>query len=231
MINTAVDYIRNVDTFAAIGFICKQEDPFTITSTFNDVVRHLYWEDKDLPAVVSIGRAGIQFGLAASKAAEIENTEAAKELKTKTRAIAFNVASFTWPGWDEEGIDPNSTDVQLGYDAAKLGVRLNEEMDADPLNFSSAFWMLGAHQLAAAKSIRAQQSFSQSAEYAVAASSKSYELLAEAFEILAKAQADPGDSGRTDKMDSVKNALTKEEHGPDFVDQVDTAARVFGISI
>ena len=231
MINTAVDYIRNVDTFAAISFICKQGDPFTITSTFNDVVKHLYWEDKDLPAVVAIGRAGIQFGLAASRAAEVENAEAAKELKTKARAIAFNVADL--PGLD--GMRKASILTLLtsssGYDAAKLGVRLNEEMDAEPLGLSSAFWMLGADQLAAAKSTRAQQSFSQSAEYAVAASSKSYELLADAFEILAIAQADPGDSGRAEKMESVKKAMAKEEQGPDFVDQVDTAARVFGISI
>lgn len=229
MINTAVDYIRNVDTFAAINYIRSQDDPFTITATFSDLIGHLYWEDKDLAGVIAMGRAGIQFGLAASVEAEAEDPEAAKEILSKVRTLAFNVASYSWPGWDEAGIKPNDTDVALGYDSAKVGVRLIEEMDEEPIKFARAFWMLGAHQLAAGKSARAEQSFSLSAGYADTASSRSENLLARAFNILARAQSESGAVDLSGEMEGVKAELGQEEHGAEFVNQVDTAARVFGI--
>lgn len=229
MINTAVDYIRNVDTFAAINYLCKQDDPFSITSSFSDVVGRLYWEDKDLAGVVAMGRAGIQYGLAASAEAEPIDPEAAKEIRMKVRALAFNVASYTWPGWEETGIEPNPTDVVLGYDAAKAAVRLVEELEAEPIMFARAFWMLGAHQLSAGKSARAEQSFSRSAQYADESSAKSENLLARAFGILASSQSGPTDANLAEEMEGIKVGLAGEEHGADFINQVDTAARIFGI--
>jgi hypothetical protein len=231
MINTAVDYIRNVDTFAAIDYVRKQADPFSIVAVFNDLVGHLYWEDKDLVGVVAIGRAGIQYGLASSAEAEAVNPDAAREILLKVRQIAFNVASYTWPGWAEPGIEPNPTDIALGYDAAKLLVRLVEEMDAKPIKFARAFWMLGVHQLAVGKNARAVQSFSQSASYADAASSRSEHLLARAFGILAKAQSEPDQTGLAVEMEGIKAELVEEENGPDFVAQIETAARVFDIAL
>jgi hypothetical protein len=229
MINTTIDYIRNVDTFAAINYLTKQDDPFTIMSTFNDLVGRLYWEEKDLVGVVAMGRAGIQYGLGASAEAESINPEAAKEICLKVRALAFNVASYTWPGWDEAGIEPNATDVTLGYDAAKVVVRLVEEMEAESIKFARGFWMLGAHQLAAGKSERAEQSFSVSARYADESSSKSEYLLAQAFRILAKAQLEPPAANLSNEMEGIGAVLAGEENGVDFINQVETAARVFGI--
>ncbi|MGB3717434.1 MAG: hypothetical protein WA996_23670, partial [Candidatus Promineifilaceae bacterium] len=217
MINTTVDYIRNVDTFAAINYLCKQDDPFSITSSFNDVVGHLYWEDKDLAGVVAMGRAGIQYGLAASAEAESINPKAVREICLKVQALAFNVASYTWPGWEEAGIEPNPTDVALGYDAAKVGVRLVEEMEAEPIKFRRAFWMLGAHQLAAGKSARAEQSFSLSARYADESSAVPESLLARTFGILARAQSDPAATNLVKEMEGIKAGLAEEEHGADFI--------------
>lgn len=229
MITTAVDYIRNVDTFAAIEYLCKEDDPFSVTSAFNDLIGQLYWEDKDLPGVVAMGRAGIQNGLAAAANAEPINPGASKEIRAKVRAIAFNVASYTWPGWDEEGIEPNHTDVALGYDAAKLAVRLVKETDEEPIRFSRAFWILGAHQLAAQKSSRAEESFGLSQGHADEAESISEKLLAQGFAILARAQANPGNADLADELESVKAGLAEVEHGQDFINQINTAARVFDL--
>jgi tetratricopeptide (TPR) repeat protein len=229
MINTAVDYIRNVDTFAAIDYICKQDDPFSVTSSFNDLIGHLYWENKDLAGVVALGRAGIQYGLAAASKADEVNPEAAKAIRLKTRALAYNVASYAWPGWDETNIEPNATDVALGYDAAKLLVRMVEEMDAEPIKYARAFWLLGGYQLAAGKSQRAEQSYNESAKYADKASAKGEVLLAKAFALFAVAQADSNQGNQSEAIEKIKAALGKEEHGPDFIEQIEAASRVFGI--
>ncbi len=231
MIATAVDYIRNVDTFAAIDFLSKEVDPFTVTSTFNDLIGHLYWEDKDLSQVVAMGRAGIQYGLAAAAEADSINPDASKEIYDKVRAIAFNVASFSWPGWDEPGINPNPTDMALGYDAAKLGVRLVNESDDEPIRFARSFWMLGAHQLASRKSARAEESFGLSAEYASKAAADSERLLAQGFVVLARVQAGTGGPGLGDELERIKADLAEVEFGQDFINQIDTAAKVFDLQI
>ena len=231
MINTAIDYVHNVDTFAAVNYLIKQEDPFSIASSFNDVIKRLYWEEKDLPNTIAMGRAGIQYGLAAAAEVDEVNPEAAKEILLKVRALAFNVASYAWPGWDEEGFDPNETDVSFGYDAAKLLVRMCDEMDAEPIKFCRSWWMLGGYQLAVGKSDRAEQSFNLSAEYAVKAGAKSEDLLAQAFAILAKASAAEHRSELGQQLGEVKSALAQEEHGEAFVQQAEAAAKVFSIDI
>lgn len=231
MIGTAVDFIRNVDTFAAIDFLSKERDPFSITESFNDLVRFLYWEEKDLPNVVAIGRAGIQYGLAAASAASEYDRDAAVKIREKVRALAFNVASFTWPGWAEPGIDPNLTDVTLGYDAAKLGVRLIEEMDAGALALSRAFWMLGAFQLHAGRSMRAIESFDASAGYAKEADSEEDRLLNLAYGFLARAQADPQTHDVSEDYKLVLAEMAELEHGEELISQLETAAEVMGIPI
>lgn len=231
MINTAVDYIRNVDTFAAISYLLQQDDPFSISTSFNDLINHLYWEDKDLPSAIAIGRAGMQYGLSAVVEVEAINPEAADKIRLKIRALAFNIASYAWPGWDEEGISPNPTDVAFGHDAAKLLVRLVKEKKAEPIKIARAWWMLGVYQLAAGKNDRAHNSFNLSAEFAGKASTRSEQLLAQAFTILADAQEDPEQEGLSIQMSGLQASLAQEEHGADFVNQVDTAARVFGIKL
>ena len=231
MINTAVDYIRNVDTFAAINYLLQQDDPFSATTSFNDLVGHLYWEDKDLVSAIAIGRAGIQYGLSAAVEVEDINPEAADEIRLKVRTLAYNVASYAWPGWDEEGISSNTTDVAFGYDAAKLLVRLVEEKESEPIKIARAWWMLGVYQLAVGKNGRARNSFSLSAEFAGKASTRSEQWLAQAFTLLADAQEDPGREGLSIQMSDLKASLAQEEHGADFVDQVDSATQVFGIKL
>ena len=71
------------------------------------------------------------------------------------RGIAFNIASFTWPGWDDT---PNITPEleQLGEDAAALGLKIAEEIDDITPNI---LWINGVHALNASKFDRAKRFF------------------------------------------------------------------------
>ena len=77
------------------------------------------------------------------------------EGKKFARGIAFNIASFTWPGWDDT---PNITPEleKLGEDAAAFGLQIAEEIDDVTPNI---LWINGVHALNARKFDRAKQFF------------------------------------------------------------------------
>ena len=77
------------------------------------------------------------------------------EGKEFARGIAFNIASFTWPGWDDT---PNITPEleQLGEDAATFGLQIAEEIDDVTPNI---LWINGVHALNARKFDRAKRFF------------------------------------------------------------------------
>jgi len=231
MIDSTIDYLHNVDTFAAVSHLVGQRDPFTVATDFNDLIKYLYWEEKDLPSAIAMGRAGIQYGLSAATEVEQVNPEAAEEIRLKVRALAYNVASFAWPGWDEQGIAPNETNIAFGYDAAKLLIRMCQEMDAEPIKMARAWWLLGGYQLAVGKRARAQQSYDQSAEQAAVSDARSEQLLAQAFSILAQSAQGVARMELSGQFTEVIEALSQEEHGAEFVEQVETASRVFGINL
>lgn len=77
------------------------------------------------------------------------------EGKKFARGIAFNIASFTWPGWDDT---PNITPQleQLGEEAAAFGLQIAEEIDDVTPNI---LWINGVHALNARKFDQAKQFF------------------------------------------------------------------------
>lgn len=195
---------------------------------FGDLVGRLYWQDKDLPAVVAFAQEGIRFCLDSADAAEgAGETERALTLRGAAKGLAYNLGSFSWPGWDEPGILVDSAALAIGRDAARLNLRLAQELGRGDLPLSRAHWLLGAHLLAAREAEPAERSFEYAANRAQAAGAPGEELLACAFALLAKrfrtAAADDEADGL---LEAVLGCLAGVEQGTGFVQQVETAARV-----
>lgn len=68
-------------------------------AAYSKLVKHFHWQQKKLPVLVAVGWAGIQYGLIQ---AETEVSQA-QAIKSAAKTIAYDVASFAWPGWDEPG--------------------------------------------------------------------------------------------------------------------------------
>jgi hypothetical protein len=179
MIDTALTYLVEVDTFTAIEYLDQQDDPLTVANVYSTLVMRLYWEDKNLPAVVAIARAGIQYGLTA--AAMASDHDLAMEIKSVAKEVAYNLASFTWPGWDEPGMIISQSDVAIGLDAAKTNLRLADELKKGDLPLSRAYWMLGRHYLASGHLDKAKACFAKAENFAIAASAEADRLLAQGF--------------------------------------------------
>jgi hypothetical protein len=123
--------LQTGDSFRAIEQIQHEGTPSEIAARYQSLILDLYWKAHNLPAVVTIGRAGILHCLNQSLATDV-SPESKDKLRWIAKAIAFNVGSFTWPGWEEPGIHPTAADLATGRDCAKLNLRLAVELKKPP---------------------------------------------------------------------------------------------------
>jgi hypothetical protein len=225
MLDTAIALLNTQDSGAAIDYLNRQDDPAIVLDTYVRLVRHFYWTDKNLPRVVLLARAGIQYGLTISVTAD--DLELTGQFKSTAKAIAYDLASFTWPGWAEPGLVIGPTDLAIGLDAAKINLRLANELNKGDLPLARAYWMLGGQQLAGGSLSEAEASFSQAEHYAAAAGEEGERLLAQAFGLITSLLASPDASDAHTHLAQLKDSLRHQEHGDQFIDQIDTAWQVF----
>jgi tetratricopeptide (TPR) repeat protein len=225
--NKAIELMREEDNFSAIEYLNQHADHIEVMDTYMELVKFYYWEKKDLPITVMLSRAGIQEGLNIAASLEVNMLEQSQEIRGRARALAYNLASFAWPGWDEPGIKVGDSDLAAGLDAAKVALRLVREIELDELRISRAKWMLAAYYLATREYEEAQKTFDEAAEFASVAESQADELLCQGFAHLTKLLANPEDITSQAKLDDVKTQFAEIDHGESFISQLDTAYQVF----
>jgi tetratricopeptide (TPR) repeat protein len=227
MFEKVLGYLNEADSYVAIEFLERQEDPREVLQVYNQLLKHFYYEKKNIQSVIVLGRAGAQFGLAASNAAEENDPELANELKEEARAVLYNLASYTWPGWNEQDIEIDENEIAQGLDAAKATFRLAQALNMPALRISRSHWMLGALQLASGNLEAAKRHFDEASNLALEAGEPAEALLSDGFGMLVIQMASPGDYDAQAQLDEVKNKLSGMEDGQYFVEQLNTAVKVF----
>lgn len=220
---TLLASFRGSDSFEFIESLTLLPDRLACVKQLHEVGKHLYWKEKDLPNCVAMLRAAVQAGLTATEA----DPETKNDLRSAAKAACFDLASFTWPGWDEPGITVTNSDQAVGMDAARANLRLAIELNKGVLPLSRAHWMLAGHYLAARSHGAAIEHFELAADYARRAESAAAELLAKGFSALTQLLADPADTAARSRLDKIKSELAPIDDGPFFISQIDTAVGVF----
>ena len=159
----ALDLAKTIDYTAAVEYLISQDDMAEAVQTFNKLQRHCYWQEKNLTQSIAFGRAGIQHALGYARRIQSSDPAVAIAFVGRARALCFNLGSFSWAGWDEEGIEVSATDATFGLDAAKTCLRLVREEGKDE---GQALWLVGAHSLAAKDLRNAREHFTSSREAA-----------------------------------------------------------------
>jgi hypothetical protein len=220
------------DSFAAITWLAVQSDPVLVAKTFSQLMLDLYWQEKNLPLALAFGRAGAQFAFAAAVAIQSSDPAKAVELRSSAKAMTYNLASFTWPGWNEPGIVTTSADVALGFDAAKTNLRLAIELQKGDLPLSRAHWILAAQQLASGEHAAAIESFQSAASFATAADTPAEAELANGFAAIVNIVACASEPARQEaakrELQSIRERLKTLPDGEAFCGQFDGALQVFG---
>jgi hypothetical protein len=221
----AVDDSASRGVVGEIGRLAGMADPETAAAGYRQAVRDAYWEAQDLGAVTAFASAGYSHCLAAAAAAE---GEAAYRLRSEAKALMYDLASFTWPGWGEPGVEVLERDLRIGLEAATANLRLAAELDKGDLPVSRALWMLGGHLLAAVRYSEAGERFSDGAVLAASAENSAEARLGEAFAALGSLLE--GGAGAQQQYDDAIARLAAEEEGAALVEQVATARKVFAPS-
>jgi hypothetical protein len=190
---------------------------------YSEAMRHAYWEDKDLAGATAIAFAGISRLLAEARSAEPSRAYA---LRSGAKQLTYDLASFTWPGWDEPGIIVTPPEMRAGLAAARANLRMAEELQKGDVALSRAHWILGAHQLAAGHPDEASTSFAEAATAAERAGEPGEAALAQAFGALAAVAEDPS---ATPSLDEALARLSVIDGGTELAAQVTTAREVLDL--
>ncbi len=217
------------DTDGAAELLSAGGDPEAADRRYHSVVRSLYDSGKDLPAIVLVAQRGIEFSLARAAAAERRpDAEAAARFRGHAKALAYNLASHTWPGWDEPGIGIRTVDLEAGFAAARLNFQLAEALEAGPEPMANAYFILGGHALAANDYAAAADYFQKFGEIARNAGLTALALLAEGYGVITAAAAGSGNPGSY-MLEPVRQKFreTLGAEADSWIDQLDTAWGVF----
>ena len=226
MVEQALQCLQEADSFTAIEFLNQQRRPAAVAQAYVDLVNVLYWEERDMDHVVAMSRAGIQY--ASDQAlAQGAGSGAYFTLRSSAKALAYNLGSFTWPGWKEANLQIDALHVAAGMDAARLNLRLALELDKGDLPLSRAYWLLGAHLLADGHYRGAQALFGRAAMYARRAAAPLDSALNEAFAALGRLLAQPQDPGGEEAYSGALESLRLLDEQDALVGQVQNARSVF----
>lgn len=224
----ALAVFRESDSVAAVAPLTDHPNPLLAAQTFGLVMRQLYWKEKNLPATLAFGRAGVQHGLSAAARLAATDPAQAGQLRSIAKGLCYDLASFTWPGWDEPGVVPTPADIAVGLDAAKANLRLARELEKGDLPLSRAHWMLGAQLLASREPAAAQASFQSAALHARKAGVEAEGLLSDGFCQLSRLLAGDDPAPRRQLLSEIIAKLKPLPDGEFFASQITTAEKVFG---
>ncbi|MXZ45273.1 MAG: hypothetical protein F4Z01_09955 [Gammaproteobacteria bacterium] len=143
------------------------------------------------------------------------------KLRKFARGRAYNVAAFTWPGWDDMG--PISPDIQeLGLSAARVTLELATQ--ANDVTFN-ALWINGAHELNAKNFDSAIKFFERTRDIAEAADGRN---MATTWIELCRYLVDPTKETQSNLEVAVSTLRAEdEENGDFFAKQIETARDVY----
>lgn len=191
----------------------------------HDVMRKSYWESHDLPAVRQMAEEAVCQGARRAALLETEAPSAVAVVWTKIKAIHYDLASFTWPGWDEPGIQIHEEDLAAGQFSAQENLRLAVKLGKGELALSRAHWLLGAHQLSAKQIAPALLSFQEACACATRAESVVDLYLNEGYAALAGILL--GHDAAEKAFQTAIKQFDAVEEGGEFVKQLGTARAVF----
>jgi hypothetical protein len=214
---------EGADSSEAIEMVTSTLEPEAAAKTLLELNKEFYWKRKDLASSVRAGLAGTQFGLAAAR----QYPDHAYELRSIAKSCAFNVGSFTWPGWDEPGITVGPFEIAIGSDAAQANLRLAEMLQKGHVPLGRAHWLVGAFDLALKRFSNAIREFSVAHDLLRSADPGPETQMVDGYRELAHQLND--DAGAKDRLDQILLDLRSAPEGSGLADQLATAERVFTV--
>ena len=185
-LSEVVELSRSKDTFAAIAVVESQGKPLDVAKAYSELIQYLYYQKKNVPLMLHMGRAGVHYCLSEAQRSEAEEAETAQELRGYAKMMAFNLSVNCWPAWEDEGIVLTPSEIATGRDLSRLNLRLAEELKRPADKVAAAWWLVGAHQLVDQHPADALESFTKAAALSQEAKQPDGEWMAKGYAAIAK---------------------------------------------
>lgn len=221
--------VAEQDLFAASAFVLGLGETQVVAAAFEQLIPDCYQGAKSVEQVLHFGSAGIHFCLASAPALDGKNDAAAKALRYAAKRMATNVASFTWPGWNEPSIAIAPEQMRQGLMFAHYSLRQLRELDPTPAQLAFTSWFLGAQLLAHEQYAEAQEVFTAAlAHNQEHGEDEDGRLMLEGYSGLTKLLAgrrDPGEKELSAAVTALRSRETEDAHF--YADQLLTARDAF----
>jgi hypothetical protein len=184
-------------------------DPVAVALAYKDFTQGLY-RQKDVQHMVDAGRRGIKYALDHAAHVKGDDPEIAAKLKEIAKMISFNVGANTWPGWGDDSIEISLDQRKAGIEAAMLSLRLVEELNLGPHQMGNAYWLVGAHHIAARRPGAALASLDKASKAFASAGDRPAELMARGYSALARKLSLKTQAAAQAELDRVLQCLGQE---------------------
>lgn len=197
---------------------------------FREVAGAVYWKVKALPEFVQLSEEIVR--QLEGALATADSADARSVLRKPLGGTLYNLAAFTWDGWDEPGIEAGPAERKAGRAAARrcLELRLAPENAVAGFGFTPAMarWVVGAHALSERSFREAREQFALAAEEERSGGeddtlSRGYSALADLVEQPADAAAQAGFRAILMELD----AREEDRNAAFYREQLLTARRVY----
>jgi len=220
------------DSFEAVGFVNRLGEPLDVAKCYAGLVDGLYSEERSIPDMIIMGRAGLQYCLTKAEELADEDPGTAGALMGVAKVISFNLAANAWPGWGAEGFAISRHDSVAGLDAAKLNLRIVKDLNEGPVPLSVSHWAIGAQHIALSNYDKALEAFASSKEMASEGDNEGGEWMALGYIGITNILAGSKDKGEQ-QLDEAIAGLQKldTDDAKFFIDQLKTVLKVFSAQV
>lgn len=196
---------------------------------YQELVKRFYQERRDLPRMLMVGTAAVRFCL--GEAAKLEATDGAgaQHLRNAAKVIAFNVGANSWPGWKDEGIEPEPSAQAMGLEMALLSLGLVPQLRLGANQLGNGYWLVGAHWMAAREFKKALEAFAEASRESDDAGNQSAAFMAKGYSALTDKLAAPAETNSFDALQGALRELVAEgsDDAKAYAAQIETAHAVF----
>jgi hypothetical protein len=222
-VSEAVAHAQSNDLAAMRSILEAGADAAGIAQRYADVAQALYRERKNVTQMLAVAKAGITYCLSAAA----KDPAAAATLKTKAKAIAYNAAANSWPGWGDEGIIIKPSHIEEASGLAARSLELVEDLKLGHRQLGTSQWLVGALHLAAGRSDDAIAALSRARDAYAAGGERVSELLVLGYLALARSRQGTPERHRNE-LEEICQQLQKDgsPQAIAFVNQLRTADRL-----
>jgi hypothetical protein len=141
----------------------------------------------------------------------------------------FNAAADCWPGWQLNGLDLSREQLAAAREVARYSSHLVETLSVGPLHEGTAYWLIGAFELALGRFDEALALFSKSHQRYVIVPAPDLALLVEGYVAITYQVAQRPLPSTAKTLDQSMAAISGGgfENGAEWVVQLRTALQVF----